>query len=250
MGCFGFLKAMMFAFNGIIFLAGAAILGVGIWVKVDSSSILGFIDQIEDAPSEINQILNVGYLLIAVGAVLLIIGFLGCCGAIKESRCMLLMFFVIVLVVFIAEVAGAVIVLVFKPLAEDLLNKLGDKAVQNIKKQYGQSPDVTQLWNSTMDTLSCCGFYNYTDFIDSPFYKDNAYTFPVQCCPPPYSNGACDSDLAYSASNTTLGCFPRLEQLIEENTVVVAAVALGIAALEVCAMVVSLTLYCKIGSKG
>merc|ERR1712212_61881 len=111
---------MMFAFNGIIFLAGAAILGVGIWVKVDSSSILGFIDQIEDAPSEINQILNVGYLLIAVGAVLLIIGFLGCCGAIKESRCMLLMFFVIVLVVFIAEVAGAVIVLVFKPLAEDL----------------------------------------------------------------------------------------------------------------------------------
>jgi len=250
MGCFGFLKAMMFAFNGIIFLAGAAILGVGIWVKVDSSSILGILDQIEDAPSEINQILNVGYLLIAVGAILLIIGFLGCCGAIKESRCMLLMFFVIVLVVFIAEVAGAVIVLVFKPLAEDLLNKLGTKAVQNIQKDYGRNQEVTQLWNSTMDTLKCCGFYNYTDFVGSPFYTNNGQTFPEQCCEP--KNGVCNMEVAESAftSNTTLGCFPRLKQLIDENTVVVAAVALGIAALEVCAMIVSLTLYCKIGSKG
>ncbi|KAJ7992669.1 hypothetical protein DPEC_G00281080, partial [Dallia pectoralis] len=91
MGCFGFLKVMMFIFNGIIFLAGAAILGVGIWVKVDSSSIFGFLQSINGAPSDLSQILNVGYLLIAVGAVLLVLGFLGCCGAVKESRCMLLM---------------------------------------------------------------------------------------------------------------------------------------------------------------
>lgn len=72
-------------------LAGAAILGVGIWVKVDSGSILGFLNKIDGAPSELQQVQNVGYLLIAVGALLLIMGFLGCCGAIKESRCMLLM---------------------------------------------------------------------------------------------------------------------------------------------------------------
>ncbi|MEQ2244924.1 hypothetical protein ILYODFUR_022146 [Ilyodon furcidens] len=91
MGCFGFLKAMMFAFNGIIFLAGVAILGVGIWVKVDSGSILGFLGKIEDVPPELSQVLNVGYLLIAIGGLLVIIGFLGCCGAIRESRCMLLL---------------------------------------------------------------------------------------------------------------------------------------------------------------
>lgn len=72
-------------------LAGAAILGVGIWVKVDSGSILSFLGKIENAPSELSQVLNVGYLLIALGALLLIIGFLGCCGAVKESRCMLLL---------------------------------------------------------------------------------------------------------------------------------------------------------------
>jgi len=30
-------------------------------------------------------------LLIAVGSVIMVLGFLGCCGAIKESRCMLML---------------------------------------------------------------------------------------------------------------------------------------------------------------
>ncbi|KAM6957880.1 tetraspanin-1-like [Aplochiton taeniatus] len=181
MGCYGFLKSMMFVFNGIIFLAGAAILGVGIWVKVDSGSIFGLLQGIKDAPPELKQLLNVGYLLIAVGVVLVVLGFLGCCGAVKESRCMLLMFFVIVLVVFIAEVAGAIVILVFKPLAEGLINKLGTAAVAGIKKDYGQNADITGLWNVSMNTLKCCGFYNYTDFTGSP-YEQSTGLYPPPCC--------------------------------------------------------------------
>lgn len=71
-------------------VAGAAILGVGVWVKVDSGSLLGLLDSVEDAPSGLSQLIYVSYLLIGVGAVLLVIGFLGCCGAVRESRCMLL----------------------------------------------------------------------------------------------------------------------------------------------------------------
>lgn len=71
-------------------LAGAAILAVGIWVKVDSGSLMAILGNIEGAPPGLDQLLNVSYLLIAVGAVLLVIGFLGCCGAVRESRCMLL----------------------------------------------------------------------------------------------------------------------------------------------------------------
>lgn len=72
-------------------LAGAAVLGVGIWVKVDSASFFSLLDKIPGATEELNQVLNVGYLLIAVGGVLLVLGFLGCCGAMKESKCMLLL---------------------------------------------------------------------------------------------------------------------------------------------------------------
>ncbi|KAL6103429.1 uncharacterized protein ACO6RY_02831 [Pungitius sinensis] len=243
MGCFGFLKMMMFVFNGIIFLAGAAILGVGIWVKVDSGSILGVLGKIDNAPAELTQVLNVGYLLIAIGVLLLVIGFLGCCGAVRESTCMLLLFFIIVLVVFIAEVAGAVVILVFRPLANELLTKLGQAAVQSIKKDYGENADVTGLWNTTMTSLHCCGFYNSSDFVDSPYYKHHDNQYPPQCCA--VSDSVCNQTAA-----TITGCFPKIKKLIEENTVVIVGVALGIAALEICAMAVSMILYCRIKSKG
>lgn len=70
-------------------LAGAAIMGVGIWVKVDSGSLLGILENV-DGSSAISQLVSVSYVLMAVGGVLLVIGFLGCCGAIRESKCMLL----------------------------------------------------------------------------------------------------------------------------------------------------------------
>lgn len=72
-------------------LAGLAILGVGIWVKVDSGSVVSFLVNIPNAPSELSQVLNVGYLLIAIGILLVVIGFLGCCGAVRESQCMLML---------------------------------------------------------------------------------------------------------------------------------------------------------------
>lgn len=248
MGCFGFLKAMMFIFNGLIFVAGAALLGVGIWVKVDSGSILGLLQKFEGASDELSQLLNVGYLLIAVGAVLVVIGFLGCCGAVRESRCMLLLFFIIILLIFLAEVAGAIVILVFKPVAEKLFKKLGTQAVKSIRMDFGSNADVTGLWNTTMDTLQCCGFYNYTDFNDSPFYKEyNSY--PSQCCPKVV--GPCVAAAMFSdvVNKTILGCGPKILTLIDENTVALIAVALGIAALEVFAMIVSMILYCQIGSK-
>lgn len=84
------LYSLSFCVASTIQVAGAAILGVGVWVKVDSASLLGIVEHVEDEAPGLSQLANVGYLLIAVGGVLLVIGFLGCCGAIRESRCMLL----------------------------------------------------------------------------------------------------------------------------------------------------------------
>uniref|UniRef100_A0A8C3Q9P7 Uncharacterized protein n=1 Tax=Geospiza parvula TaxID=87175 RepID=A0A8C3Q9P7_GEOPR len=110
MGCFTFIKVMMILFNLAIFLSGGTLLGVGIWVKVDGESFLKIFGMLS---SSILQVVNVAYLLIVIGAILLVIGFLGCYGAQKESKCLLMMFFSVMLIIFIAEVAAAVVALVF-----------------------------------------------------------------------------------------------------------------------------------------
>ncbi|MBN3299598.1 TSN1 protein, partial [Amia calva] len=153
-------------------------------------------------------------------------GFLGCCGAIRESQCMLLLFFIIVLIVFIAEVAGAVVVLAFSSVARDLIQKLGDEAVKNIKQDYGKNSEVTTLWNETMTKLKCCGFYNYTDFTDSQFVN-TTQRYPTPCC----KNSTCTYNNA-TVSDVS-GCLNSLVTFIKDNSVVLGAVGLGIAVLEV-----------------
>lgn len=230
----------MFVFNGVIFLAGIGILAVGVWVKVDSGSVFSVLTKIPNAPSELVQVLNVGYLLIALGGLLVLIGFLGCCGAMKESKCMLLLFFIIVLLIFLAEVAGAIVLLVLKPLLDSLIIKFGIVAVQSIKTDFGNNKDVTGLWNTTMSTLKCCGFNNYTDFTNSSYHLANGY--PPECC-----KGAASMCSKNSTSVLTVpGCFTRINELIGENTVVIIGVALGIAALELGAMIVSMSIFCRI----
>uniref|UniRef100_A0A8C2Z4K5 Tetraspanin n=1 Tax=Cyclopterus lumpus TaxID=8103 RepID=A0A8C2Z4K5_CYCLU len=241
MCCSGFLKIMMFIFNGGIFLAGAGILGVGVWVKVDSGSLLVLLDNVEGT-SEFSQLVNVAYVLIGVGAVRLVIGFLGCCGAVRESRCMLLTFFSIVLIIFLIEVAGAVVLLVFQDVAEQLLDHVEDQVKTSIKDNYGSNEKFTSIWNATMEEFKCCGYKNYTDFDGSAFNNQlGGDLYPVTCCKE--TIGVCNTDEMIE------GCFNKLLQLIEENAGIIGAVALGIAALEVAAMVVSMVLFKNIGEK-
>ncbi|XP_056311307.1 tetraspanin 34a [Danio aesculapii] len=242
MCCKGFLKVMMFVFNGIIFLAGAAVLAVGIWVAVDRVSLLGFLEHIEDAPPELAQLANIGYLLIGVGAFLAIMGFLGCCGAVRESKCMLLTFFIIVLIIFLVEVAAAVVLFVFEPLVQETLNDIGQKVAKSIKDNYGEDEAFSSIWNTTMNELKCCGYNNYTDFIGSNFVAQTSM-YPEKCCSS--SSSPCDERAAETADIE--GCFKTLVKLIEDNALLLAGVALGIAALEIAAMVVSMILYKNVG---
>ena len=62
-------------------LSGAAVLGIGIWTKIDPGQFDSFLG---DTGYSISA-----YILIGAGAVVMFVGFFGCCGAIKESRVLL-----------------------------------------------------------------------------------------------------------------------------------------------------------------
>ncbi|KAM6343415.1 tetraspanin-1 [Alca torda] len=237
MGCFTFIKVMMILFNLAIFLSGGTLLGVGIWVAVDDQS---FVDIFGGLSSTVVQVVYVGYFLIVIGAILLVIGFLGCYGAQKDSKCLLMMFFSVVLIIFIAEIAAAVVALVYTGLAETLLTAV---VTPLLKEKYGQDDSFTHVWNATMEEIKCCGLNNYTDFTNSTWYEDHK-VYPDACCD---FTQPCDATLA--AKTNVTGCFHQILKEIKTNAGVVGGVAAGIAALEIAAMVVSMYLYCYLDQK-
>ncbi|XP_063056107.1 tetraspanin-1 [Engraulis encrasicolus] len=233
MGCFTFVKVMMILFNMLIFLAGVTLLAVGIWVSVDGSS---FLKVLGPFSTNAMQFVNVGFFCIAIGAVLVLLGFMGCYGAQKESRCLLLLFFAVILIIFIAEVAAGVVALAYSSFAEGILKAWATTA---LKEQYGKDPVVTKIWNTTMTELKCCGFTNYTDFSDSYYFSQNSQSYPPTCCK---KQSTCSP--TYAQLGEIQGCFEQLLTILTKNANIVGGIAAGVCGIEVAAMVVSMYLYC------
>lgn len=239
MQCYSFIKTMMIFFNFLIFLCGVALLAVGIWVSVDGPSFLKIFGPVS---SSAMQFVNVGYFLIAAGAVLFALGFLGCYGAHTENKCVLMMFFFTLLIIFIAEVAAAVVALVYTSTAKNILTSV---VLHTIENEYGSQKDFTQVWNTTMDALKCCGFNNYTDFENSPYFKENK-VFPPYCCSDVNGTGTEPCTKKRAEEKAVEGCFNQLLNDIQTNAVTVGGVAAGIGGLELAAMIVSMYLYCNL----
>ncbi|KAI2563904.1 CD9 molecule, partial [Homo sapiens] len=88
-----------------IWLAGIAVLAIGLWLRFDSQTKSIF----EQETNNNNSSFYTGvYILIGAGALMMLVGFLGCCGAVQESQCMLGLFFGFLLVIFAIEIAAAI----------------------------------------------------------------------------------------------------------------------------------------------
>ncbi|XP_058244019.1 CD9 molecule a isoform X3 [Hemibagrus wyckioides] len=77
-------KYLMFAFNFVFWLAGTGVLAVGLWLRFDPKT-----KNLFEGDDSLRGFYIVVYILIAVGGLMMLVGFLGCCGAIQESLCML-----------------------------------------------------------------------------------------------------------------------------------------------------------------
>ncbi|VDN17761.1 unnamed protein product [Gongylonema pulchrum] len=120
------LKFLFFAANLLICTFGALIFGFSLWANLDKD----FAQNLEKLAKEIqHEDINVLakyqaslWVLVGVGALLFLVGFLGCCGAICESRSMLTLFFVIVLVLTAIELGAAVFAVASKSQFKDALH--------------------------------------------------------------------------------------------------------------------------------
>ncbi|XP_056305342.1 CD81 protein [Danio aesculapii] len=194
-------KFLLFIFNFIFWLMGSLVLAVGLWLRLDPNtvSLLG-----EDGPDTF--FIGV-YILIAAGGLVMLVGFFGCCGAVRESQCLLGLFFACLLVIFGAEVAAGVF---------GFINK--DKIIQEIKHFYDESAGINNN-NATVQSyhivLSCCG----------------SSTMTPQLCKNMVFNQTCDV---------------AIEEFFNSKLFIVGYVGIGIAGVMIIGMIFSMVLCCAI----
>ncbi|GCC29283.1 hypothetical protein chiPu_0007722 [Chiloscyllium punctatum] len=230
------IKFLMVGINAVITVAGFVLLGFGVWVKVHGDSILQILG------SRAGHFLNVGYFCIAAGCCLALLGLVGCYGVIKESKLLLMLFFLIMATIFIGEISCAIVILVFQTIVATVFEEEALYLLKNNYTGYGDKNFASYGWDSVMAAFQCCGLNNYTDFIQSSYHKLKGRLYPKSCCHDPTSPD-CDGFDTSDATIYSKGCLNAVITMIKKNSVVISGVAVGIAIIEMLAMAISLTLF-------
>ncbi|KAK8740219.1 hypothetical protein OTU49_003108 [Cherax quadricarinatus] len=184
-----FAKYLLCFFNFIFFAAGGLVLALSIWLAVDNTSFL-LLTRVSDNESlqHFNQpsVMEHGaYVLIVAGGLVFLIGFLGCCGAAMESRALLTMYGLMIIIIFILEVTGGALAAVYKAEAKEELQNFLKHTLKRYYSTQDQANSVTVAWNALMAELKCCGVNNYTDFQQAIMWQANKSSetlVPRACC--------------------------------------------------------------------
>ncbi|XP_053354040.1 tetraspanin-2a [Clarias gariepinus] len=168
-GCTKCVKYLLFFFNFIFWLAGSMVFAVGLWLRLDPSSVSLF--QEEGAPA---TFFYVTYIIIGIGATMMIVGFFGCCGAVKESQCLLALFFSSLLIILGAEVAAGVF---------GFLKK--EEIIQEVKDFYKKNGNTTLTMcckgSEGIPDTSLCSDGNNKDCLEDIQLFFNEKLFIITC---------------------------------------------------------------------
>jgi len=191
-GCLpNLVKYLLFFTNLLVFILGIVTLGFGIWVVVDKPSFLNLFDDAQQILNE-NDINTEGFdisvyasapvVLIVVAVIVALIAFFGCFGAIKENKCMLITYFIIILCIFIAFIVGAVLVYQGK-FESEIKDPLRD-SIKYYKDKEGTALDesVKGAWNTVQAEFKCCGVDNATDWKTATAPNWEVGNKPAGCC--------------------------------------------------------------------
>ncbi|TNN76449.1 Tetraspanin-2 [Liparis tanakae] len=77
-------KYLLFVFNFIFWLSGLLVLAVGLWLRFDPETVQ--LLTADDAPG---TFFIAVYILLGAGGLMMVVGFFGCFGAVRESQCLL-----------------------------------------------------------------------------------------------------------------------------------------------------------------
>lgn len=218
-------KGIVFICNLLFALTGLLILIVGAVVQANYQHYSNFVGE---------RIWTAPVVMIIIGAIVFITGFLGCCGAAKENSCMMLTFSILIIVIFLTEIgiaiAGYVKHAELQGILEDQFN--------TTLREYEKRPDYQDAWKLLQTELECCGINDPSDW-KQVFHND---TLPPSCCTmvPIVGEQAdrCTTDHSHQA-----GCLKKLLTLLDSKTLILGGVVLTVALVQLLTIFYACCLY-------
>lgn len=201
-------KYLLFVFNFIFWLSGLLVLAVGIWLRFDPNTVELLMG--DGAP---DTFFIAVYILLGAGTLMMVVGFFGCFGAVRESQCLLASFFACLLIIFGAEVAAGVF---------GFLNK--EQIVEEVEKFYSSS--ITDVSNSNATAIAV--IYHKT----------------LNCCGSSTSDAS--NTLCVEAAEDTQDCLSAIRDFFDEKLHIIGYIGIGVAGVMIIGMIFSMVLCCAI----
>ncbi|XP_040894327.1 CD151 antigen isoform X2 [Toxotes jaculatrix] len=229
------LKYLLFLFNILFWLAGGAVLAVGVWTLVEKSDYISLLNSSFYSAS--------AYILIAAGVIVIMTGIIGCCATLKEMKSLLIVYLILLLCIFLLEIiAGVLAYINYQELDDELRQNL--KVTMQQKYQQPGEESVTQAVDKLQQEFKCCGSNNFSDWRDSVWIQaaDNTRLVPDSCCKTP-SDLCGHRDHPSNIYKVEGGCILKLEDFILSQLYILGAVSIGIAFLQLVGMMFTCCLY-------
>lgn len=205
-------KYLMFVFNLLFVITGIILLSIGLAIHGVYHNYQHFLD---------NKFLSVPTLLVAIGAIIFFIAFFGCCGAVRESYCMIITFTSLLVIVFIMELSGGIAGYVLRARASTIIQ---DK-MEETMKVYRNNTEIAIVWDRLQHDFDCCGTMTASDWMENL----QTTILPPSCCDPQVG--------VLEVSNCTLssptlhheGCYHKFLSYIKSHALQLGGVGIGIA---------------------
>uniref|UniRef100_H3D791 Tetraspanin n=1 Tax=Tetraodon nigroviridis TaxID=99883 RepID=H3D791_TETNG len=246
-------KYLMFTYNIIFWLAGAAFIAIGFWAWSEKGILMDL--------TKVTQLhgFDPVWLVLLVGGITFTLGFAGCVGALRENICLLKFFTGLIGLIFILELTVAVLAVVFQSQVKEWFSEF---FLDNIRG-YRDDSDLQNLIDSLQKMNHCCGAREPDDWDHNVYFGCNETNLSRKKCGVPFSccifdpadtvvNSQCGYDVRkkpkaeWANHIYTKGCIAALEDWLPRNLYTVAIVFVVISLLQMVGIYLAKTLISDI----
>ena len=210
-GCCGSIVRIYLIFLNLFYLILGAALFIGCAVILWSTVLDNEINQLSAfLRIDVRLIINVLYVLLAVGGLVTFVSFLGLVGSLCANRCFLIAYEMAIGLVFVAHLASFITGLVYLSKSEQTIKNIVRSRVDRILEVF----DTVSTFDS--NSTSCPIYLGMSRFLQCCDFKYNTQ-FINNCCHYNYSGNCVDAAFEYAKKNFGLMVLlPNASQLVYE----------------------------------